>query len=392
MAALFLWVIAGLVVLPLLVVSAECCAALLHEARAEPLPLPPPIAVLIPAHDEALCIAGTLRAVATQLRPEDRMIVIADNCSDATARIARAHGAQVLERRDPIRRGKGYALAFGRDHLANEPPGVVLVIDADTIPAAGAIGHIAAAAVRDNAALQGCYLIEGPTGEPRIAISTLAFRLKNLVRQKGLQALSGHALLQGSGMAFPWRMFSTAPLATACLVEDLQLGIDLYLRGNRVGFVEAARFSSPISGMQGTMSQRTRWEHGSMASAPGHVGRLLKAALTGRTSGWMLAMDLAVPPLGMLAMLSALALLPLLAGGLALGDLAPFTFLVVNLTFFLLSLVLVWRRWGRDLISASTLYQLLLYLFWKAPLLTRFLVRRQREWVRTDRDPPSQFP
>jgi cellulose synthase/poly-beta-1,6-N-acetylglucosamine synthase-like glycosyltransferase len=390
MLTILLWAIALAVAIPLLTVSLECLAALSDKAGPPEPAATPSIAVLIPAHDEAGSIAATLKAARAQLAPTDRLVVVADNCSDATAAIARAHGAETVERHDAESRGKGFALAFGRDHLRAEPPSVVLVLDADTLPAPGAIRLIAAATARHNAALQGCYLIEGPSAEPRVAMSTLAFRLKNFVRQKGLQRVSGHALLQGSGMAFPWALFSSAPLATASLVEDLQLGVDLYLRGERVGFAEYARFTSAVSGVDGTVSQRTRWEHGSMASAPRHVGGMIGAALRGRLSAWPLALDLMVPPLGMLAILAAAAFLLLGMGALLGQAMGPLLFLTASLTLFGFSLGGVWHRWGRDLLPPSAIHRLALYLIWKLPILARFLVRRERRWVRTDREPINE--
>ena len=56
---------------------------------------------------------------------------MADNCTDATADIARSVGVEVIERIEPDRRGKGFALDFAREHLERAPPQVVIVIDAD---------------------------------------------------------------------------------------------------------------------------------------------------------------------------------------------------------------------------------------------------------------------
>ncbi|WP_022681759.1 glycosyltransferase family 2 protein [Sphingobium bisphenolivorans] len=386
MTAALLWIVAIAVSLPLLAVSVECLAALVCRPPAAPRCEAPPLAVLMPAHDEAQCIGPTIEAVRAQLRAQDRLLVVADNCSDATAAIARMLGAEVIERQDVSRRGKGFALAFGRDHLRDDPPGVVLVLDADTLPASGAIHGLAAAAIERKAALQGLYLIEGSASDPRVAVSTLAFRLKNLVRQRGLQALSGNALLQGSGMAFPWAMFSAAPLATASLVEDLQLGVDLFLRGGAVGFAEHACFTSGTSGVGGTISQRTRWEHGSMAAAPRLAGRMLAAAVRGRAAAWPLALNLVVPPLGMLALLCAIALLVLGGSAVAGPGAWPLAMLTASLALFCTTLLLVWHRWGRDLLPVSALHQLAVYLFWKMPVSARFLFRRQSEWVRTDRE------
>src|SRR3546814_20308483 len=79
------------------------------------------LAILVPAHDEADSIAPTVAALAAAA-PGARILVVADNCGDATAALAREAGADVIERRDLSKRGKGFALAFGRDYLAAGPP------------------------------------------------------------------------------------------------------------------------------------------------------------------------------------------------------------------------------------------------------------------------------
>ena len=98
----------------------------------------PHIAVLMPAHNESAGIARPLNAIRMQLQPGDRVLVVADNCTDDTAEIALANGAEVIVRNDAERRGKGYALEFGVRHLEAQPPEVVIVIDADCLVHAGA--------------------------------------------------------------------------------------------------------------------------------------------------------------------------------------------------------------------------------------------------------------
>ncbi len=54
-----------------------------------------------------------LKKLTKALKKQDRLVVVADNCSDATAEIARAMGATVIERHDETNKGKGYALDYG---------------------------------------------------------------------------------------------------------------------------------------------------------------------------------------------------------------------------------------------------------------------------------------
>jgi hypothetical protein len=115
-----------LAVLPLLLLTTsaffalECLMALGKvQSAANPSTLPADLslAVLVPAHNEAEGIATTLATILPQLRSSDRLLVIADNCTDATAEAARQAGATVIERHNLTQRGKGYALDFGLSRL-----------------------------------------------------------------------------------------------------------------------------------------------------------------------------------------------------------------------------------------------------------------------------------
>src|SRR5271170_673250 len=91
--------IAVLVALPALIIAAQVIVAALpiarsprppHSDRVAPnQPVRPVVAVLVPAHNEALGIRGTIESIAAQMAPGDRLVVVADNCTDATAEIAR---------------------------------------------------------------------------------------------------------------------------------------------------------------------------------------------------------------------------------------------------------------------------------------------------------------
>lgn len=88
-----------LILLPVLVLSAQVLLACL-PARAASVEQGkrPRVAVLVPAHNESLIIIATLNSLLPQLQAGDRLLVVADNCSDDTAALARAAGAEVIER------------------------------------------------------------------------------------------------------------------------------------------------------------------------------------------------------------------------------------------------------------------------------------------------------
>src|SRR4051812_30963422 len=133
----------GLIAVPAAIVSLEIAAALPGRAHSDTSVSPfagktvarPSIAVLVPAHDEHDTISSSITALLGQLHRGDRLLVVADNCSDDTAALARQAGAEVIERHDLVRRGKGFALDFGVEHLARDPREIVVIVDADVKPA-----------------------------------------------------------------------------------------------------------------------------------------------------------------------------------------------------------------------------------------------------------------
>ena len=119
-------------------------------------------AVLVPAHNESTGLLPTLADISAQLRAADRLLVIADNCTDDTASIAAMAGAVVVIRNEPGRKGKGYALACGLGHLREDPPDIVIVVDADCRVADGAIDRLIAACEVTQRPVQGLFQMIAP--------------------------------------------------------------------------------------------------------------------------------------------------------------------------------------------------------------------------------------
>ena len=91
--------------------------------------------VIVPAHNEAEVIEGAVASLRKLDWPADafQVLVVADNCTDSTAALARAAGARVLERHDAVSRGKGHALDFAFKTSATHGwADAVVVVDADT--------------------------------------------------------------------------------------------------------------------------------------------------------------------------------------------------------------------------------------------------------------------
>ncbi|TLP65273.1 MULTISPECIES: glycosyltransferase family 2 protein [Pseudomonas] len=393
MIDLLAWLFAALALLvlyPVLVLLLQVLLACL-PSRPTPVAAGPrgPVAVLVPAHDEAAVIRTTLASITPQLREGDRLLVVADNCADDTAALARAFGAEVVERNDTQHRGKGYALDHGVRYLAADAPQVLVIIDADCQVGEGAIERLARCCLASARPVQALYLMHAPPGAGlRVLVAEFAWRVKNLVRPRGWARLGLPCQLMGAGMAFLWQDLAKVELASGHLVEDLKLGLDFCRHAKPPLFCPEARVSSQFpSSDEGLTSQRTRWEHGHLgvvlADAPG----LLLGALV-RGNGRLLAMaiDLMVPPLALLALVQFGVLLLCWLAGLIFGVWGPAWLAAAALALLVVAVVVAWARFAREQIAFSVLLYAPFYAAKKIPLYVSFLVRRQVEWVRSKRD------
>ena len=355
--------------------SADCGASLTR------------LAVLVPAHDEAQGISAALSSIRSQLKPTDRLLVVADNCTDATADIARRCGAEVVERQQADLRGKGYALDFGLRHLAADPPSVLVVVDADCTLGEGCLQYLADACERSGRPVQALYLMNAPAeAPPRLHMAAFTWRIKNWLRPLGGLRLGAPCPLMGTGMAFPWRLISQANLASGHLVEDMKLGIDLAREGHPPLFVPEARVDSvfPLSN-KAAQRQRSRWEHGHLSTLLSEGPSLLRSALSARDVRLAaMALDLMVPPL---TLLLGLVLLDFLLGSVLAFVVGPWP-MGIALTGLILLLAASIKSWwtvGRDLLSIGDLLLAPAHLFKKLPMYLKFISRRQKQWVRTER-------
>lgn len=347
------------------------------------------LAILIPAHNESIHLLPTLRSVFNQAQDNTRVLVVADNCTDDTATVASAAGAEVIERTDMQRRGKGYALDFGIKHLSAAPPDVVIVMDADCTPETNAISALATLVQKTNKPAQALYLMKTPGDQGlRGKVAQFAWRVKNQVRPRGLHSMGLPCQLTGSGMAFPWHALQQVSLANGHLVEDMQLGMSLIELGYGPIFAEQAVVSSQFpANVEGARTQRTRWEHGhlSMIVTQG-LPKLWQGLRRRNPTLFLMALDICIPPLSLLILI--LTCLTVLTGvvGAASGHWLPVLLCAAALTTLGTAVMSAWMKFGRDTVSAVELLLTPVYAVLKLPVYIGFVIRRQSAWVRSKRD------
>ena len=380
-----------LLAIPVMIFTVQVLVSLLPYFD-KPLPkiARPSIAVLIPAHNEQLGIGATLDSLRAQLLPGDRIIVIADNCEDDTAAIARSYGAIAIERTDAVKRGKSYALDFGMRYLEqNQPPETVIIVDADCLIQPDTLRRLASLAVEKNRPVQALYLMYSPLNSSlKTKIAEFAWAVKNWARALGYHRLGLPCQLMGTGMAFPWALIQKANIASGHIVEDLKLGLELADQKHPPLFCPEAIVTSvfPINN-EGVKSQRMRWEHGHLGMIAKEGPALLLRSIAKLNIGMLaLVLDMCVPPLALLTLL----VLSLALAGALLASISQAIFLglfgVLLLLMLGITVLLAWVKFGRSILSLASLGYAPIYMLTKIPLYLKFLVRRQVEWVRSKRD------
>jgi cellulose synthase/poly-beta-1,6-N-acetylglucosamine synthase-like glycosyltransferase len=385
--------VAFLLAVPAFIFLIEVFAAVALPQRQRPSPPAKysgrAVTVLVPAHNESAGILPTLEDIKAQLRPADRLLVVADNCTDDTGAVAAAAGADVISRHDLEKTGKGYALAWGLRHLEANPPDIVIVIDADCRLADTLIARLTAACAATHKPVQALDLMIAPEDSAiNSRVAEFAWRVKNWVRPLGLKALGLPCQLMGTGMAFPWDVIRSTELASGLIVEDLKLGLDLAAAGNAPVFLPSAWVTSEFpSSIEGTLSQRRRWEQGHLGMILTMVPRLIVVA-TRRTNLDLLALalDVAVPPLSLLGILVvAVSIVSALATLLGFSSTAMLVS-TASLMAFVIGVILSWLKFGRDVLPPREILLIAPYIIRKLPLYGRILFQRSRsQWIRSDR-------
>jgi 1,2-diacylglycerol 3-beta-glucosyltransferase len=346
--------------------------------------------IVVPAHDEENEVAQTVASLLAVDYPRERfrVLVVADNCSDRTAEAAAAAGAQVLIRQDADRRGKGYALAFAFDYcLADRFADAVVVVDADTVVTRNLLQAFAARFARGVSAVQADYGVRNANSSWRTRLMAIALATFHGVRSAARERLGVSCGLRGNGMAFGRALLQAHPPGAFSVVEDLEYGIQLGYAGVRVEYVPEARVLGHMAVTESaSRSQRRRWERGRQALVREHVPVLLKEAWRRRDGTLFdLALDLMVPPLGQLLVVTVVGLgLSLLA--LAFGVGVPAWLWAAAFLGLVLHVLRGWAFSGVGLIGLRDLLWVPAYVVWKMTLRFSDKGRRPEEWVRTSRE------
>ena len=375
--------------------AVACLYLLIQTLMSAPLPVAPRskrqlrFDIIVPAHNEAAVIASTVANLRRIDWPADcfRILVIADNCTDATAALAAAAGATVLERFDATLRGKGYALLAGFQRSRDDAcADAVAVIDADAEVSANLLEAFAARLEHGAHAVQVHYGVLNPWGSWRTRLLTIAMAAYHVVRSRARERQRVSCGVRGNGWCVTHQLLDDVRYNAFSLAEDIEYGIALGLAGYRVYYAGEADASQDMTASrEAAGKQRQRWEHGRFQLIRSRTWPLLQAAWRRRSAVCLdLALDLLVLPISYVALgVGALLVAALLATWWS-SAFSGWIWLALGCALVLAAYVL--RGWQLSGTGARGLLDLLgapVFVIWK--LLLMLSRQRSTEWVRTER-------
>lgn len=388
-------VVLGLLALASLLPALYLLGLTLASRRLPPARPPshqPRFDIVVPARNEAAVIFDCLRSLQQLDWPRDRVriLVIADNCDDGTANIARAAGVSVLERRHRSERGKGYALKLAFDTRCTQAwADAVVVVDADSIVSPNLLSVFAAALASGAPAVQAHYGVRNPGASWRTGLMAIAYGAFHSLRSNARERLGLSCGLRGNGWCVTLQTLAAVPYRAFSAIEDVEYGLALGLAGRRVHYAPQAQVLADMEVReQVARGQRQRWESGRLTLLGRQLPAMLAAARRQRPALILdLAADLLVPPLASL-------LLQFLSLALLSGVMLPWLPLATwTLTISLFALTVLvayglrgWQLSGRGRAGVVDMLRVPEYVFWKL-----WKARRRHdggEWAATRRRRP----
>lgn len=345
-------------------------------------------ALLVPAHNEE-AVLGDFFASLRELSYPDALVeihLVADNCTDTTADIAREAGAFVYERHNERDRGKGHALRWLLTQLdaAGREYDAYVIIDADSQVSPNFLNEMNAQLQAGQQIIQSQYRVQNSQEAWTAGLRSVAFALFNHLRPLGRTALGWSSGLKGTGMCFSAEVVRRFGWKSFSLTEDVEYHVELVKAGLRVAYAPTAIvWSAMPTSLKQAQSQQMRWERGRLELVRRHVPHLLWQTLrTGNTALFDAAMEIVTPPLSVLVGLILLCAVSAFLLPSYLGMLLALALLAELTTYVLIGLWLAHLPLAayRSLLFAPA------YIVWKLWLYLAALVSPgERRWIRTSR-------
>ena len=245
-------------------------------------------ALIIAAHNEEVVVANLIESLKHQNYPKELydIFLIADNCTDNTAKIGREHGAKVFERQNKEKRGKGFALEwmFAKIFKMKENYDAIAIFDADNIASNNFLMEMNNKMCEGYKVVQGYLDSKNPYDSWITQSYSIAFWSANRMFQLARANLGLSNQIGGTGFVVSTKVLKELGWGATCLTEDLEFSCKLILNGEKVGWAhDAVVFDEKPLTLKQSWNQRKRWMQGFADVGSRYFTKLLKKAIKDRS-------------------------------------------------------------------------------------------------------------
>ena len=222
---------------------------------------------IIPAHNEEKVVGNLIASLKRQNYPKELydIYVIADNCTDNTAKVAKEAGAIVYERFDEEHKTKGYALNwFLKQKIEeNAPYDAFCIFDADNIVDENFIKNMNKKLCQGEEVVQGYRDIKNPTDSWITAGYAIFYWTMNRFYHLARYNLGLSPLINGTGFMVKFDIIKPTGWDTNTLTEDIEFSLKTIISGKKLGWAtDAIVYDEQPVGFKQSWSQRSRWTVG----------------------------------------------------------------------------------------------------------------------------------
>lgn len=242
-------------------------------------------ALIVAAHNEEMVIENIVHSLKMLDYPEELydIFVIADNCTDNTAKRARYAGALVYERVNKDLRGKGYALEwmFSNIFKMEKQYDAVVVFDADNLVSKGFLKEMNNKLCKGFEVVQGYLDSKNPKDTWITGSYSIAFWTSNRMFQLSRSNIKLSNQLGGTGFCIKTETLKELGWGATCLTEDLEFTCKLVINGRKVGWAhDAVIYDEKPLTLGQSWAQRKRWMQGFADVSSRYFFKLMKKAIT----------------------------------------------------------------------------------------------------------------
>lgn len=350
---------------------------------------------IIPAHNEEKVIANLVKSLREQNYAKELydIYVIADNCTDQTAKIARKAGAIVYERTDEKHKTKGYALQwFLKQKIEEDAPyDAFCIFDADNIVDKNFLKAMNKKLCQGEEVVQGYRDIKNPSDSWITAGYAIFYWTMNRFYHLARYNLGLSPLINGTGFMVKFSVIKPEGWKTNTLTEDIEFSLKRIIAGKKLGWAtDAIVYDEQPVGFKQSWSQRSRWTVGHIQCLNEYTKSLVLAVKEHKTlmnfDGLLYILG-SIPMFILTIVLLLLNFIMYLGDGMSTADLMSNMLRYIIPTFFLpigtgIMIMILEKKPVRPMLKGLVFYPLFLG-SWLA-INFKCLFKRDTKWEKID--------